>query len=120
MDDGRRRSVTRLMAGLGAASGAVLLARPERVVDALAPAFPRERLWVARLLGARLVAQHGTLLVAPHPRLLRQSSAVDVLHAASMVPVLLLPRYRRAALISGGVAVGHALAERALAGFQRR
>jgi hypothetical protein len=102
--DGRRRVLTRLLAALGLAWGAALLARPQWVVDAVDPVFPRARLWVARLLGARLVAEHAALLIAPEPPVVRLASAVELVHAASMVPVLLLPRYRRAAWLSGGIA----------------
>ena len=52
--DRRRRGLTRLLAGLGVGTGVALLARPQQIVDAVAPAFPRERLWLVRLLGARL------------------------------------------------------------------
>ena len=55
-DDSRRRTITRLLAGLGAASGAALLARPQQVVDRLCPEFPHDRVWLVRLLGARLLA----------------------------------------------------------------
>jgi hypothetical protein len=105
---GRRRVLTRLLAALGLAWGAALLARPQRVVDAVDPVFAREQLWVARLLGARLVVQHAALLIAPEPPVVRLASAVELVHAASMVPVLLLPRYRRAAWISGGIAAAYA------------
>jgi hypothetical protein len=102
--DGRRRVLTRLLAAPGLTWGAALLARPQQVVDAVDPVFPRTRLWVVRLLGARLVAQNAALLIAPEPLVVRIASAVELVHAASMVPVLLLPRYRRAAWISGGIA----------------
>ncbi|MGY2082445.1 hypothetical protein [Blastococcus sp. SYSU DS0539] len=68
------------------------------------------------MLGARLVAQHAAVLVSPEPATLRLSAAVDGLHAASMLPVLAMPRYRRAALASGGFAALSALAARRLAG----
>jgi hypothetical protein len=106
--DSPRRILTRLMAGTGAATGVVLLARPLQVVDAVAPAFPRERLWLVRALGARLVAQHGAVLVSPSPRLVRLGSAVDLVHAATMVPFVASPRYGRAARISGGLAAAYA------------
>ena len=106
--DSSRRLLTRLMAGAGAATGVLLLARPLQVVDAVAPAFPRERLWLVRALGARLLAQHVAVLAAPDPRLVRAGSAVDLLHAASMVPFLASPRYGRAARISGGLAAAYA------------
>ncbi len=103
------RTPTRLLAAAGLVWGAALVTRPRQVADSLAPEFPRERLWVVRVLGARLVAQHATVLIAPEPRVVRLASAVDLVHAASMVPVLLLPRYRRAAWISGAVAAASAV-----------
>ena len=69
-DDGRR-ALTRLLAGLGAASGMALLARPRQIVDAVAPEFPRDKLWLVRLLGARLAAQHGAVLTSPTAGLVR-------------------------------------------------
>jgi hypothetical protein len=107
-NDGRRRRATRLLAVLGAGWGLALLLRPEDVVDRLCPEFPRSRRWVARVLGARLVVQHAALLAAPDPRLVGAASGIDLLHAASMVPLLRHPRYRRAALVSGGVAAASA------------
>ena len=86
--------LTRLMAGAGAWTGVALLARPQQVVDALAPAFPRERLWLVRALGARLIAQHGTVFVAPLAPMVRLGSAIDLVHAASMVPFVASPRRR--------------------------
>ena len=106
--DGRRRTLTRLLACLGLAWGTVLLARPQPVVDALAPELPSDRRWLVRVLGARMVAQNAVVLLAPEPSVVRAASAVELLHAASMLPVLLLPRYRRAAWISGGIAAASA------------
>jgi hypothetical protein len=106
--NGRRRAATRLLASLGVASGMALLARPQRIVDAVAPEFPRDRLWVVRLLGARLVAQHGAALAAPGPGIVRIGSAVDLVHAASMVPFVASPQYGRAARVSGGLAAAYA------------
>jgi hypothetical protein len=106
--DFRRRSLTRLLAGLGVATGTVLVTRPQQVVDAIAPAFPRDRRWLVRVLGARLVAQHGAVLAAPERRLVRLGSAVDLLHAASMVPFVASPRYGPAARVSGGLAAAYA------------
>ena len=108
MDDGRRRTITRLLAGLGAASGVALLARPQRVVDRLCPELPHDLVFLVRLLGLRLLLQHGTVLVEPHPMLVRAGSAVDLLHAASMVPFAASARYGRAARISGALAAGYA------------
>ena len=113
--DSRRRGLTRLLAGLGVATGAVLLARPEKVVDAVAPAFPRDRRWLVRVLGVRLLAQHGAVLAAPDPRLVRLGSAVDLVHAASMVPFVASPRYGPAARVSGGLAAAYAAVALAVA-----
>jgi hypothetical protein len=103
-----RRRLTRLLAGLGAASGLALLARPQRIVDRLCPELPRGRVWLVRLLGARLLVQHGAVLVLPDPTLVRAGSAVDLLHAASMVPLAGSARYGRAARISGTLAAAYA------------
>jgi hypothetical protein len=112
-DDARRR-FTRLLSGAGAAWGLALLTRPGRVVAALCPEFPASRLWIVRALGARLVAQHAAVLLAPKASVVRLASAVDLLHAATMVPPLASARYRRAALISGGVAAAYAAVTPAL------
>jgi hypothetical protein len=103
-----RRGRTRLLAGLGAAAGAVLLAQPRQVADRLVPEFPRDRLWLVRLLGARMLVQHAAVLAAPTRTSVRLGSAVDLLHAASMVPFVASPRYGRAARISGGLAAAYA------------
>jgi hypothetical protein len=117
----RRQRLTRLLAGSGVAVGLALLARPRQVVDAVAPAFPRNRLWIVRVLGARLVAQHAVVAVAPETPVVRAASAVDLLHAASMVPLLASARYRRAALVSGGAAAAYAALASVLgAGSERR
>jgi hypothetical protein len=106
--DGRQRLLTRLLAGAGAISGVALLARPQQVVDRLCPELPHDRVWLARLLGLRLLVQHGAVLLEPHPVLVRAGSAVDLAHAASMVPFAASARYGRAARISGALAAGYA------------
>ena len=103
------RTPTRLLATLGLAWGTALLVRPRQVVDALTPEFPAERRWLVQVLGARQVAQYAVVLLAPSPRVVRVASAVELVHAASMVPALRLPRYRRAAWISGAVAAASAV-----------
>jgi hypothetical protein len=113
--DAGRRALTRLVAGVGLAAGTALLAGPQRIVDAVAPEFPRERLWLVRLLGARMVAQHGAVLTVPTAALARVGSAVDLVHAASMVPLVASPRYGRAARLSGGLAAGYAAVALAVA-----
>ncbi len=114
-DDGSRRRQTRLLAGLGVATGIALVVRPQQVVDRLAPAFPAGHRWLVRVLGGRLLVQHGAVLVAPGRRLVRVSSAIDLLHAASMVPFLASPQYGRAARISGALAAAYASAALAVA-----
>jgi hypothetical protein len=119
-NDGRARRLTRLLAGLGVASGAALLARPQRVVDRLCPELPRDRVWLARVLGARLLLQHGVVLLEPHRALVRAASAVDLLHAASMVPFAASPRYGRAARLSGALAAAYAAVAMAAAPRSQR
>jgi hypothetical protein len=115
VSDRTRRRLTRLMAGLGVVSGGVLLTRPQQVVDRVAPAFPASRRWVVRVLGVRLLVQHGAVLTVPVRPLIRASSAVDLLHAATMVPFIVSPQYGRAARLSGGLAAAYAAAALAVA-----
>src|SRR5690348_2192526 len=96
------------MALLGVLSGGLLLARPQEVADRVAPAFPASRLWLARALGVRMLVQHGAVLAFPDRPVVRASSAVDLVHAASMVPFVASTQYGRAARITGGVAAGYA------------
>ena len=113
--DDRRRRLTRLLAGAGAGWGLALLAAPGRVVDALCPELPRSQRWAVPLLGARLVVQHGAVLAVPDARVVRVGSVVDLLHAASMVPLTRSAPHRRAAVISGAVAAGYAVLAPAVA-----
>ena len=99
-----RDVLARTTAATGVAAGLSLLARPGQAVARLAPEYPSERLWVVRLLGARLIAQHAAVLAAPRPPVLRLAAGIDVLHAATMLPLVRSPRYGRAARISGAVA----------------
>jgi hypothetical protein len=115
-----KRALLRLVSGAGGAWGLTLLTRPRPVIAALCPEFPQSRMWVVRVLGARLVAQHAVVLVAPERPIVRASSAVDALHAASMLPLLGSPRYRRAAMISGGVAAAYAALAAAATGRSER
>jgi hypothetical protein len=120
MPDESPRTPTRLLATAGASIGLALLTRPRRVLDAVAPAFPRERDWLVRALGGRMLAQHAAVLVRPERDLVGAGAAVDLLHAASMLPFLTSPRYGRAARISAAVALGSAVTGRMLAGSERR
>jgi hypothetical protein len=120
LSDRTGRRLTRLMAALGVVTGGVLLARPQQVVDRVAPAFPASKLWLARALGVRLLVQHGAVLAVPDRRIVRASSAVDLLHAATMVPFVASPLYGRAARLSGGLAAVYAAAALAVAPSPRR
>jgi hypothetical protein len=115
MDDGTRRRLTRLLAGVGVAAGLALIARPQQIIDRLCPAFPADRRWLVRALGGRLLLQHGAVLAAPSRGLVRLGSAVDLVHAASMVPFVASPRYGGAARVSGGIAATYAAAALAAA-----
>jgi hypothetical protein len=103
------RRLSRVLAGPGGLWGLALLVRPQRVVAALCPEFPQSKLWVARVLGARLVLQSAVVLAVPARRTVRAAATVEALHAASVVPLLRSPRYRRAALVSGGYAALYAV-----------
>ena len=107
-DDQWRRRLERVLSVLYGAWGLALLTRPRQVADVLDPGFPDERTWVVRLLGARLVAQHGVLLTRPARAVVGVSTAVDLVHAASVLPLLASPRYRRAGLISAGTSTAYA------------
>jgi hypothetical protein len=120
VSDRAGRRLTRLMAALGVVTGGVLLAWPQQVVDRAAPAFPASKLWLARALGVRLLVQHGAVLAVPDRRIVRASSAVDLLHAATMVPFVASPHYGRAARLSGGLAAVYAAAALAVAPSSRR
>lgn len=120
MPDDPHRTPMRVLAVPGATAGLVLLTRPLRVLDAIAPAFPRERAWLVRALGARMLAQHAVVLLRPRPGVVAAGAALDVLHAASMLPVLGSAGYGRAARISAAVALGSAVTQLVLAGSERR
>jgi hypothetical protein len=61
------------------------------------------------VLGVRVAAESAALLATSDRRVRMAAAGVDVLHAASMLPCLFSPRYRRAALISGGDAAASAV-----------
>ena len=120
MPDHTARRISRLHAAAGITTGLVLLFHPDRLLDTLAPEFPRERRWLVRAFGARVVLQDAAVLVRPEPPVVAAGAAVDVLHALSMLPFLRSTRYGRAARISGAVSAGAAVAGWALARSQRR
>ncbi len=109
----------RMARGLGAltcTAGLVLVARPGQVARAVSRGTPPEAR-IVRLLGARMLLQGALLAARPDRRLAAACAAVDGTHAASMVAAaVLLPRYRRAALLSAGVAVGSAAVSAMIAG----
>jgi hypothetical protein len=90
----RGRRLLRL--GLGAA----LLLRPEL----LGPVTPPGRIGV-RVLGSRLLAQ-GALLRSP-----RLGAAIEVAHAASMLPLLRSSDYRTPAARSAALVLGLAVVD---------
>jgi hypothetical protein len=72
--------------------------------------------WLVRALGARVLTQGVLLMVRPGRRLVLAGATVDATHAASMVAAAVKwPQYRRAAVVSAGVAVGFAVAGLAVA-----
>jgi hypothetical protein len=106
---------TRLLACAGLGWGALLLTRPRLVAGILAPEFPADRDWVARVLGARLLVQDAALLARPTRSGAVAAAVVDGLHALSMLPWLASAPYRRAAAVSGAVAAVGAVSAGALA-----
>lgn len=100
------RLVTAAQVALGV--GTVLAARPTARRIGGRRGAPG---WLAPLigvLGARQVAQAALVWTVDDPLLLRAGAAVDVLHAASMVPVAFDARYRGAALTSAALALASA------------
>jgi hypothetical protein len=92
--------------------GAVQLAVPGLLAGRLLgqPPDPRARM-VARVLGARQLAQAGLSGPAPTAAALALGVEVDALHAASMIGLAVLSRrWRPAALASAAVAAGFATA----------
>lgn len=109
-----------LLSAVSVAWGAVLVARPRPVAATLAPGYPADKDWVVRLLGGRLVVQHG-LLLALHDRPATYAGVVvDAIHALSMLPFTADRTYRRAALISAGSAAGSGVLTVALAGRSKK
>jgi hypothetical protein len=105
---------------LGAAWGAALLIRPDRVLRATGadPGLPGVVV-AARVLGARQLCQAVLLAARPVPTA-RWAAAIDGGHMCSMLALAVLaPGYRRPALASAQVAAGLA-AITAGAGLRRR
>jgi hypothetical protein len=85
----------RAAALLRGAYGVALCCAPGPIVTVVggSAATSRERV-VARVLGARHVAQAAVTLARPTPVILALGSAADVLHAASMIGLAALDRPR--------------------------
>ena len=112
---------SRLIGLAGAAWGGVLLVWGDDLWRAVERRDPgdTERL-VTRVLGVRHLAQ-GLAQVAAPSALRGPVVVVDALHAASMLPVVLVdPGHRRAALLSGGLALLSAIATQSSTGAFRR
>lgn len=97
---------------LRSAWGTVLLSQPTRVVALLGPdRTPRFAVFVARVLGARQLAQAAVTARARTPGLIRLGAAADALHACTGVAVaVLIPRWRRTALADAAIAAGFGVA----------
>lgn len=103
------RTAARSIGAAHAVLAAVLLLFPRRVAGSTAGrSGAQPATWLVRVLGLRVAAQAGVELASRTPDALTASAIVDGLHAASMLPVLASSRYRRPALLSGGLAVASA------------
>jgi hypothetical protein len=99
-----------------AAAGAVLATAGPALAEWVSGRDTPPPTWVVRLLGGRLLAQGVLLMLRPGRRLMLAGATVDGTHAASMVAAALQwPQYRRAAVVSAGMAVGFAAAGVAVA-----
>jgi hypothetical protein len=101
-----------VIAAMTSAAGALALCSPERLTRlACGATTARPPAWLVRLLGARYLAQAAAELGHPTRRVWLVSSAIDNVHAATMVAAAFTwPSYRRAALVSGGFASCSAVA----------
>jgi len=97
--------------------GTVCLAAPDRLLDVVGAREVRTAA-IMRVLGGRMLVQ-AVLDVALGARLRVLDPTVELLHAASMVPVAVVwPAHRRPALISAAAATGIAALD--LAGHRDR
>jgi len=79
------------------------LATDRRAVGA---SLPRAGRLAALALAGRDIAQGALLVSDPRQRSAQAGAVIDGLHAASMLPVVaLVPRYRKPAAVSAGVAI---------------
>jgi len=104
-----------------AATGTVLLTRPEALVALVSGTGAHPANWIVRVLGARMAAQGCVVAARPGRVLLLGGAAVDAVHAASMALVARAePRYRRPAIASALAATLFAAASAAAAAGERR
>jgi hypothetical protein len=106
------RATLRGIAIAQAGIAAVLAGRPDDA-NRLAGQDPSDAppTWIVRLLGLRQLGQAVFQFVKPTPAVAYTAAAVDASHAASMVLVAARShRYRRAAVLSGGLAAASAVA----------
>lgn len=97
-----------------------LLARPGRTAATVLDGAPVPPLPVVRVLGLRSAVQQLVLLLHPSRDVARIGVVVDGLHAASMgAAALIWPEYRKAELVSAGVAVGSAMLSSRIAAAPR-
>jgi hypothetical protein len=91
--------------------GLALLAAPDRVVAAMGVAEPDDQTRaVARVLGARHLAQAAVTLARPTARCLRWGGVVDLAHAGTGVVLAVADaRYRRAAFTDAAITTGFGL-----------
>ena len=93
-------------------AGVLALARPGWLVRATGSSDGAWTRRVTRALGARYLLQAGAGLALHRPWVAEVDGAVDLVHAASMLPVAVaLPAQRRLALTSAAVAVACAAAD---------
>ena len=116
------RTTLRVLAGAQTVGAAVLAVRPESATrligDERRHAPPA---WIVRVLGVRSAVQGAAELAWPTPALASLGAAIDGAHAASMAVVAAYsPRYRRAALLSGAVAIGSAALLASAAAWESR
>ena len=106
---GRRRVPTRVVAAGSGAWGLALLLYPDGVARVVCGGGRRPPARVVRLLGARTLGQQALVLVRPDREVVLAGAAVDLLHALSLAPaVLVWPRHARSAAVSGAVALASA------------
>jgi hypothetical protein len=99
----RRLAVAR--SWLGVAVGTALLVEPERVARRVCRVGHRPPSPVIRLLGARELGQSAAVLLRSGRPVAATGMVLDLLHGMSMVAAaMLLPAYRRAAVVSGSEA----------------